>query len=85
MPCEGEPTPIRAAVALRVAGQDVYTPGTDDRGLLELDLQPLPLVHAAPANLQQIFVNLVNNAIDACAGRPDARQAALKSRQKKIM
>jgi two-component system NtrC family sensor kinase len=40
---------------------------------LELDLSPLPPVHAPPANLQQVLVNLVNNAIDAAAGRPDAR------------
>jgi two-component system NtrC family sensor kinase len=43
--------------------------------LLELELQALPKVRAAPAHLQQIFVNLVNNAIDACAGRADARVA----------
>jgi two-component system NtrC family sensor kinase len=41
--------------------------------LVEVELQPTPPVVAAPAHLQQIFMNLVNNAIDATAGRPEAR------------
>ena len=38
---------------------------------LQTDLGELPLLFGSPANLQQIFVNLVNNAIDATAGRSD--------------
>src|SRR5579871_1656941 len=33
---------------------------------LELDLQPLPLVGCYPAKINQVVLNLVSNAIDAC-------------------
>jgi two-component system, NtrC family, sensor kinase len=38
---------------------------------LSAELEPLPRIFASPSHLQQILVNLVNNAIDACAGRPE--------------
>ena len=41
--------------------------------VIEADLEYVPPILACPAHLQQILVNLVNNAIDAVAGRPDGR------------
>lgn len=41
--------------------------------LLEQELGELPPVWASPAHLQQVFANLMNNAIDASAGRPQAK------------
>ncbi|MFH1177433.1 MAG: ATP-binding protein [Acidobacteriota bacterium] len=38
---------------------------------IETDFELVPPVTASPAHLQQIFVNLVNNAIDAASGKPD--------------
>jgi two-component system NtrC family sensor kinase len=46
---------------------------------IELDLGGLPQIWGTPAHLQQIFVNLVNNAIDATAGLPEA-QVTVRSR-----
>lgn len=40
---------------------------------LEQDLRELPLVWGSPAHLQQVFANLINNAMDASAGRPQAK------------
>ncbi len=40
---------------------------------LEADLGELPRVWANPTHLQQIFANLLNNALDATAGKPQAR------------
>jgi two-component system NtrC family sensor kinase len=40
---------------------------------IEDDLGYVPPMLACPAHLQQIFVNLINNAIDAVGGKPDAR------------
>ncbi len=40
---------------------------------LVLELQPAPPVFASSSHLQQVFMNLVNNAIDAAAGRPGGR------------
>jgi two-component system, NtrC family, sensor kinase len=40
---------------------------------VESDLEYVPPMVACPAHLQQVFVNLVNNAIDAVAGRRDGR------------
>ena len=37
---------------------------------LSTDFSQVPPVIASPSNLQQIFMNLVNNAVDAVAGRP---------------
>ena len=33
---------------------------------LEIDLQPLPLVHCHPAKINQVVMNLLSNAVDAC-------------------
>jgi two-component system NtrC family sensor kinase len=41
--------------------------GTD----LQADLAEVPPLHASPSHLQQVIVNLVNNALDAVAGRAD--------------
>ena len=41
--------------------------------VLETDLADVPLLYASPSYLQQVIVNLVNNALDAVAGRPDPR------------
>lgn len=41
--------------------------------LLEADLGQLPRVWANPTHLQQVFANLINNALDATAGKPQAR------------
>ena len=41
--------------------------------VIDGDLEYVPPMVACPAHLQQVFVNLVNNAIDAVAGRPDGR------------
>jgi two-component system NtrC family sensor kinase len=40
---------------------------------LATDLAPLPVVLASITHLQQVFVNLVNNAVDAVAGKTDGR------------
>ena len=40
---------------------------------LDTDFTPVPPVVSTPAHLQQIIMNLVNNALDATAGRPGAR------------
>lgn len=40
---------------------------------LEQDLGELPPVWGSPAHLQQVFANLVNNAMDASAGKPQAK------------
>jgi hypothetical protein len=48
VPCEGPPVPVRASVVLRLAGADVHTVGTDDAGMLEIDL-----VSAIPPELAQ--------------------------------
>ena len=40
---------------------------------LVTELAPLPAMLASTTHLQQVFVNLVNNAVDAVAGRPDGR------------
>lgn len=40
---------------------------------LETDLADVPAVLGAPAHLQQIFMNLINNSLDATAGRGDGR------------
>jgi two-component system NtrC family sensor kinase len=40
---------------------------------LEADLADVPAVLGAPAHLQQIFMNLINNALDATSGRGDGR------------
>ena len=40
---------------------------------LETDLGAVLPVFGSPAHLQQIFVNLVNNALDAVAGKPDGK------------
>ncbi len=42
---------------------------------IECDLQPLPELVAPPWQLQQIFMNLVNNAIDATADRREGHVA----------
>jgi two-component system NtrC family sensor kinase len=39
---------------------------------IETDLGGAPPVWGTPAHMQQVFVNLVNNALDAAAGRPNA-------------
>ncbi len=41
--------------------------------VLDTDLADVPAVRGAPAHLQQIFMNLINNALDATAGRGDGR------------
>jgi two-component system NtrC family sensor kinase len=41
--------------------------------ILEQNLGELPPVWASPAHLQQVFANLINNAMDASAGRPQAK------------
>lgn len=46
---------------------------------IEADLAYVPPMLACPAHLQQVFVNLVNNAIDAAAGRTGA-QVIVRSR-----
>jgi len=38
---------------------------------LQADLRPVPSIVSSPSHLQQVFVNLVNNAIDAVAGKGD--------------
>ncbi|MBN1652805.1 MAG: GHKL domain-containing protein [Deltaproteobacteria bacterium] len=40
---------------------------------LETELGAVPQVFASPLDLQQIFANLVNNALDALAGRPASK------------
>ncbi len=40
---------------------------------LEAELGQLPRIRANPTHLQQIFANLINNALDATAGRSQAR------------
>jgi two-component system NtrC family sensor kinase len=40
---------------------------------IDSDLEYVPPLLACPAHLQQVVVNLVNNAIDAVAGRPEGR------------
>jgi nitrogen fixation/metabolism regulation signal transduction histidine kinase len=45
-----------------------------DKGLLVTQLEPdAPQLRGDPTQLRQVIHNLVQNAIDACAGRPDAR------------
>jgi two-component system NtrC family sensor kinase len=44
-----------------------------ENAALELDLGPVPPVWAPPGELMQVFVNVVNNAIDAVSGRPDGQ------------
>lgn len=39
---------------------------------LSTSFDPIPPVIASPTKLQEIFMNLVNNALDAAAGRPGA-------------
>jgi two-component system NtrC family sensor kinase len=46
---------------------------------LVTDLETLPPITASANDLQQVFVNLVNNALDAVASRPDAT-VTLRSR-----
>lgn len=38
---------------------------------VETDLRELPTILAPPAHLQQVFANLLNNALDAVAGKAD--------------
>jgi two-component system NtrC family sensor kinase len=40
---------------------------------VDTDLEELPTILAPPAHLQQVFANLLNNALDAVSGKPDAR------------
>ncbi|MEM2983312.1 MAG: ATP-binding protein [Candidatus Bathyarchaeia archaeon] len=40
---------------------------------MEKDLSPLPRIFGSPSHIQQIFVNLLNNALDAVKGMPDGR------------
>jgi two-component system NtrC family sensor kinase len=40
---------------------------------LEVSLEPVPRVMGAPSHLQQVIVNLVNNALDAVEGKADGR------------
>lgn len=48
---------------------------------VELDLEPqLPLVTAAPAQLQQVLLNLIVNACQAMAGIPGPRQLRIVAR-----
>lgn len=41
--------------------------------ILQTDLADVPPLYASPSHLQQVIVNLVNNALDAVAGRPDPK------------
>ena len=57
VPCEGTPAPVRAPVVLRVAGADVHTQGTDDAGLIEIDLaRTIPHELAQRATTVQVLV-----------------------------
>lgn len=47
--------------------------------VLEADLHDLPPIVSTPTHLQQIFINVVNNAIDAVAGQRDG-QVVIRSR-----
>jgi two-component system NtrC family sensor kinase len=40
---------------------------------LDVDLAPLPRIVSTPAHLQQVFLNIVNNAIDAASERAPGR------------
>ncbi|HEX5684854.1 MAG TPA: ATP-binding protein [Ideonella sp.] len=45
-----------------------------DKGVLVVQLDSgLPLLRGDPTQLRQVIHNLVQNALDACSGRPDAR------------
>jgi two-component system, NtrC family, sensor kinase len=67
------PEEVDLEVALREMLIILRTRARVEGVAIDDDLEYVPPMHACPAHLQQIFVNLINNAIDAVAGRADAR------------
>jgi len=60
---------VRSALAL-------LEPNTSDRIRVETDLQPLPLLQARHADLNQAFMNVLLNAVEAIEGEGAIRVAA---------
>ena len=70
-----EPPPVRAAVSVRPVVDEVFAalPREERAALVLVNEVPADLVaDADPGHLQRIIANLVNNAAQALAARPDA-------------
>jgi C4-dicarboxylate-specific signal transduction histidine kinase len=72
-----------------VSAIDLCRLASDTRDLLDQDLkradveleivceEAVPVIRGDPVELQQVFVNLVNNAVDAMRDQPDARRITI--------
>lgn len=70
---DASPQPVLLSPMLEEMATVMRARARIDGVVLETDLADVPAVLGAPAHLQQIFMNLINNALDATAGRGDGR------------